>query len=154
MMIYVDGQPYAESRVTVNAVAPGLFTANANGSGVPAAVLLRIKADGSQSFEPVAELNPTTNRYVPRPIDFVNETDRLILLLFGTGFRGRSNLEAVVLRFGDLTVPVQFAGAQGDLVGLDQLNVELPRTLRGRGEVNLTGTVDGRTVNAVTLAFK
>jgi uncharacterized protein (TIGR03437 family) len=154
LMVYVDGQPYAESRVTVTSVAPGLFTANANGAGVPAAVLLRIKADGSQSYETVAEFNAAANRFVPRQLDFVNDTDRLILLLFGTGFRGRTNLSNVILRFADVTVPVQFAGAQGDLVGLDQLNVELPRTLRGRGDVNLTGTVDGRSINTVQVSFK
>src|SRR5262249_23156222 len=35
-------------------VAPGLFAANANGSGVAAAVALRVKADGTRAFEPIA----------------------------------------------------------------------------------------------------
>lgn len=154
VIVEVDGLFYADSRVTVTATAPGLFTANANGSGAPAAVLLRTRADNSQVFETVAELDSATNRFVPRPIDFVNDTDKLTLVLFGTGIRGRASLNAVSFSFADVAVPVQFAGAQGDLVGLDQVNIDLPRSLRGRGTVNLTGTVDGRTVNTVTVAFK
>lgn len=154
VLVEVDGLFYADSRVTVTNTAPGLFTANANGAGAPAAVLLRTRADNSQVFETVAELDPATNRFVPRPLDFVNDTDRLTLVLFGTGIRGRASLNAVSFSFADVAVPVQFAGAQGDLVGLDQINMDLPRSLRGRGTVNLTGTVDGRTVNTVTVAFK
>lgn len=154
IIVEVDGVFYADSRVTVTTTAPGLFTANANGAGAPAAVLLRTRADNSQIFETVAELDPATNRFVPRLIDFVNDTDRLTLVLFGTGIRGRASLNAVSFSFADVAVPVQFAGAQGDLVGLDQINIDLPRSLRGRGTVNLTGTVDGRAVNTVTVAFK
>lgn len=154
IIVEVDGLFYADSRVTVTTTAPGLFTANANGSGAPAAVLLRTRADNSQVFETVAEFDSAMNRFVPRPIDFVNDTDRLTLVLFGTGIRGRANLNAVSFSLADVAVPVQFAGAQGDLVGLDQINMDLPRSLRGRGTVNLTGTVDGRTVNTVTVAFR
>jgi uncharacterized protein (TIGR03437 family) len=154
IIVEVDGLFYADSRVTVTTTAPSLFTANANGSGAPAAVLLRTRADNSQVFETVAEFDSAMNRFVPRPIDFVNDTDRLTLVLFGTGIRGRASLNAVSFSFADVAVPVQFAGAQGDLVGLDQVNIDLPRSLRGRGTVNLTGTVDGRTVNTVMVAFR
>ncbi len=152
--VEVDGVSYADSRFTVTTTAPGLFTANANGAGVPAAVLLRTRADNSQVFETVSVLDAATNRFVPRLIDFVNDTDRLTLVLFGTGIRGRASLGAVLFNFADVAVPTQFAGAQGDLVGLDQINIDLPRSLRGRGTINITGTVDGRTVNTVTVAFK
>jgi uncharacterized protein (TIGR03437 family) len=54
------------------------------------------------------------------------------------------------------TVPFQYAGAQGD-IGLDQLNVQLPYSLAGSGQVSLVlsmqDTVDNVTVtsNTVTL---
>lgn len=35
-------------------VTPGLFTADASGGGIAAAVVLRIKAGGAQVYEPVA----------------------------------------------------------------------------------------------------
>ncbi|MGH9799239.1 MAG: SBBP repeat-containing protein, partial [Blastocatellia bacterium] len=40
--------------VLIEKTAPGLFSANASGKDVAAAVLLRVKPDGSQIFEPVA----------------------------------------------------------------------------------------------------
>src|SRR5262249_43848736 len=41
------------SAINIVKVAPALFTANADGRGVPAAFALRIKSDGSQTVEPV-----------------------------------------------------------------------------------------------------
>jgi hypothetical protein len=36
---------------------------------VPAAVVLRIKANGAQSFEALTQFNQATNRFEPAPID-------------------------------------------------------------------------------------
>jgi uncharacterized protein (TIGR03437 family) len=49
---------------------------------------------------------------------------------------------------------VLFAGPQGDLVGLDQINVRIPRSLIGRGEVAVELVADNREVNAVRVAIK
>src|SRR5262249_1760869 len=59
----------AAGNVMISHVAPGLFTANSSGEGVPSAYVLRIRADGSESYEEVAEFNASQKRYVPRPID-------------------------------------------------------------------------------------
>jgi uncharacterized protein (TIGR03437 family) len=45
-------------------------------------------------------------------------------------------------------------GAQGSLVGLDQINVLIPRSLIGRGEVDVMLTVDGKAANTVRVAIK
>lgn len=141
--------------VMIAAVAPGLFTANANGQGVPAAVALRAREGGAQSFESVAQFDAAAGRFVPVPIDLGASTDQVVLLLFGTGIRGRSNLSAVTCRLGGVETPVSFAGAQGDLVGLDQINVgPLPRTLAGRGEVDLVLLVEGKAANTVRLSIR
>ncbi|MGH9939110.1 MAG: Ig-like domain-containing protein, partial [Blastocatellia bacterium] len=50
--------------VNIASVAPGLFSANSDGRGVAAAVALRVKANGEQTFEPVARLDQATNRFV------------------------------------------------------------------------------------------
>lgn len=146
--------PIADGRVIIAATAPALFAANANGQGVAAAVVLRVKPDNSQSFEPVARFDAAQNRIVPVPIDFGPETDKLFLLLYGTGIRGRTALSAVALKLGDITVPVSFAGPVEGLSGLDQINAELSRTLIGKGEVTASLTVGAAPANAVTLTFK
>ncbi|MFN0085793.1 MAG: endonuclease/exonuclease/phosphatase family protein [Blastocatellia bacterium] len=140
--------------VTIETVAPGIFTANATGAGVPAANLLRIRADGSQAFEPVSRFDPAANQFVPLPIDLGPESEQVFLILFGTGWRSRANLSAVTLRMSGIDSEVVFAGAQGSLAGLDQINARIPRGLLGRGEIDLLLTVDGRAANRVRLHIR
>jgi uncharacterized protein (TIGR03437 family) len=140
--------------IQVATIAPALFTANANGQGAPAAVVLRARGT-TQTFEPIARLDTATNRFIPALIDLGAESEQIVLLLFGTGIRGRSSLGNVTCQIGGVVVPVSFAGAQGDLVGLDQINVgTLPRTLAGRGEVDLVLLVDGKAANTVRVAIR
>ena len=143
--------------VQIAAVAPGLFAANASGQGVAAAVVFRVKADGSQSYEPVAQFDPAQSKFVAIPIDLGPETDQVFLILFGTGIRYRNSLSAVSASLGGpngVDAQVMFAGAQDGFVGLDQVNVRLPRSLIGRGEVDMALTVDGQAANTVKVALK
>ncbi|MEP7343346.1 MAG: NF038122 family metalloprotease [Acidobacteriota bacterium] len=152
--VVVDGTSMADGVVTINASAPSLFAANANGSGLAAAVVLRVKADNTQIFEPATQFDAAQNKFVPVPIDFGAETDRIFLLLYGSGIRGRSALTAVSVQAGGTAALVSYAGPQSDFAGLDQINAELPRSLKGRGEITVNLTVDGRTANAVTVTIK
>jgi uncharacterized protein (TIGR03437 family) len=148
------GAVLASGAAQIAPAAPGLFAANANGQGAAAAVVLRLKADGSQRFEPAVGFDPVQNKFVPAPIDLGSDGDQVFLIFFGTGFRFRAALSAVTLRLGGVETPALFAGAQGGLIGLDQLNVAVPRSLAGRGEVEAVLTVEGRTANKVLLRFK
>ncbi|HMZ21514.1 MAG TPA: hypothetical protein PLD20_26510, partial [Blastocatellia bacterium] len=130
--------------------APGLFTSDASGRGVPAAAVLRVRADGTQSYEPVAMFDANQSRFVPVPLD-LGATDQLYLIAFGSGFRNRSELAAVTCTIGGVSAEVAFAGQQGQLAGLDQANILIPRALAGRGNVELVLRVNGRASNAVTL---
>lgn len=140
--------------VEIASIAPGLFSANGNGQGVAAAVALRIKANGAQSFEPVAQFDAAQNRFVAAPIDVSDPTEQVFLLLFGTGIRNRSSLANVRASIGAVGTEVLFAGAQSGFVGLDQCNLRLPSTLTGRGEVDVILTVDGKAANAVKVRIK
>lgn len=136
----------------IAAVAPGIFAANADGRGVAAGVVLRVR-NGVSSFEPVARFDAMTNRFVPVPIDLGPAGDEVFLILFGTGVRNRTALAAVTAQVGGADVPVLFAGPQG-LAGLDQLNLALPRSLAGRGEVSVAVTVDGKPANIVQVVIR
>jgi len=140
--------------IEIRRVAPGLFAANADGRGVAAAQALRVKADSSQIYEPVARLDSASGRFVAEPIDFGEESDRLFLVLFGTGWRNRSSLAGVEIKIDGVAVPSLYAGAQGNLLGVDQINLELPRNMAGRGEVEISVKVDGVSANAVKVHFK
>lgn len=135
-------------------VAPGLFSANATGKGVAAAVALRIKSDGTRIYEPVAAFSQAQNQFVAVPIDLGAPDDQAFLILFGTGLRARSAISAVTANIGGTNADVTFAGPQGTLVGLDQINLLLPRSLAGKGEVDVTVNVDGLAANVVRVGFK
>jgi uncharacterized protein (TIGR03437 family) len=138
--------------VNINSTAPGLFSANSDGQGVPAGIAVRVKASGEQTFELISRVEGS--RFVPAPLDLGPEGEQVILVLFGTGYRNRNAGGSVSVRIGGTDAEVLFAGPQGDLVGLDQLNVRLPRTLAGRGEVELVFTVEGRPANTMRVNVK
>ena len=135
-------------------VAPSLFSANSNGQGVAAAAIQRVRADGTQSYETVAAFDSTQNKFVATPINLGAATEQVYLTLFGTGIRHSSSLAAVKAQIGGVVMPVVYAGAQGGYVGLDQVNVLLPRSLAGRGDVEVKLVVDLQTTNTVKINIK
>lgn len=150
----VNGGSVADGAVSVSAVAPGLFSQNASGQGIAAAVALRVKADGTQIFEPIARFDQAQNRFVPVPIDLGPEGEKVFAILYGTGVRGRTGLGGVSLRIGDAASTVTFAGASPGFIGLDQINAEIPRSLIGKGDVNVVMTIDAKAANTVSLNIK
>ena len=141
--------------VQISQTMPGLFTANADGKGVAAALALRVKPGGEQIFEPVARLDAAQNRFVAEPVDLGDPNDQIFLILFGSGIRFRTSLSATTVTIGGLSQQAPFAGAVEGLAGLDQINAgPLSRSLMGRGEVDLVLTVDGKQANTVRVSFK
>jgi|GEM_PF-2249204 Esterase/lipase len=150
--IVVKDSTGAERRRTIvlNQIAPSLVAANGDGRGVPAAFLLRVSADDQRSIEPVFDCSDGAGQCVPRPIRFA-AGERLFLSLFGTGIRNRP--DAVAARVNGEPVAVQYAGPQPEFTGLDQVNIELPPSLAGSGDVSLVVSVDGFASNVLTLQF-
>ncbi len=140
--------------VQIDRIAPGLFAANANGQGVAAASVLRVKANGAQLYESLSRFDASLNKWVAVPIGLGDASDQLFLILFGTGMRGRASLVGATATIGGANAEVLYVGAQGDLVGLDQANVRIPRSLAGRGEVNVVLSVDGLAANVITVNVK
>jgi uncharacterized protein (TIGR03437 family) len=138
----------------IRSPAPGLFAANSNGAGVAAAVVFRIAGDGTKRYEPVAQFDAAQNSWVSRPIDLGPAADQVFLLLFGTGIRGRSALAAVSTQVGSASVETLYAGPQGQFAGLDQVNVRLPQSLAGSGEIDVRMSVDGKRANVVRVNVK
>ena len=123
----------------VERVAPGLF---AGAGGLAAANILRVAADGSQTLETVTA----------EPINFGPDTDQLFLLLYGTGIRFFQSSATATM--GGEDAEVLFAGAQGSFRGLDQVNLRIPRSLTGRGLVDVQLTVDGKVANVVRINLR
>ncbi len=144
----------ATGTIQIANVAPSLFTANSSGQGVAAAVALRVRPNGTQVIEAVAEWNPALNRFVTKPVDLGAEGEQVFLVLFGTGIRFHSGLSGIAAQIGGTSAETLYAGPQNDFVGLDQINLLIPRSLAGRGEVDVVLTANGKSANTVRVNIK
>jgi uncharacterized protein (TIGR03437 family) len=136
----------------ISAVAPAIFSANSNGRGVAAAVVLRVKDDGSQSYELPFQYDPVRREFLAAPIEI--GADQVFLLLYATGVRNRSALEAVSAIIGDAPAPVDYAGPAPGFFGLDQTTVRLPQSLAGRGLTTISLLVENIPANSVEILIR
>jgi uncharacterized protein (TIGR03437 family) len=132
-----DGTRVGLGLIRVNTVAPGLFTANSDGRGVAAAVAVKVARDGTQTPQVIFRCGTAAGSCVGVPIDFGSPDDRVVLSLFGTGIRHANDPGGVTVIVQGEELRVQYAGPQGAFAGLDQVNVTLPRSLAGTGELQV-----------------
>ena len=147
MVITPDGTRSHTTVAPVQKVAPALFAASANGRGPAAALALRVEIDGRQTplrvFTCAGPLICLTQKIEVRD-------DRPVYLsLYGTGVRGRAGPATATV--GGKSVTVVYAGSQTEFAGLDQINIQLPNSLRGLGKADVVVTVDGVSSNAVQI---
>lgn len=153
VVVLRNGAVVASGTLQVATVAPALFTANSSGMGIASALVLRIKEDGTQNYEPVARFEAGQKAFVAEPIDVGPDSDQLFLILFGTGFRYGSGLSGITATVGGLDAAVLFAGPHSVFAGVDQINLPLDRSLAGRGTVDVDVTADGQSANTVQINF-
>ncbi|HEX4950055.1 MAG TPA: SBBP repeat-containing protein [Blastocatellia bacterium] len=140
--------PQIVGTVQLENVSPSLFTANASGSGAPAGNIVYVVGSGRRDEQAAL---CTASGCMSKEID-LNSADEVYLELYGTGIRHYD--QTVTATIGGEAVPVTYAGKQNDFVGLDQVNVRIPKTLSKRGELDVVLTVDGKRTNAVRVKIK
>lgn len=138
---------YALGTAQIATSAPAIFTADASGHGDAAALATN---DGIN--------------YLSAPFATTINGNANILVLFGTGFRHaiaaspsdeNGVAEAVRVTIDGLDARVLYAGAQGEYVGLDQVNVEFPAGLSGGSRrVEVVLWLNGVEANRVTVLLK
>lgn len=136
---------------TIDSVAPGLFTANANGNGVAAGVV-RVRSPDGTVTTTLTFTCSLAGDCIAMPISLGTVGDEAVVELYGTGIRGRSSLDNVKCTIGGIASQVLYAGRQGP--GVDQVNVTLPRALEGAGVVRLELSVDDHPANTVALRIQ
>ena len=123
--------------IFVAPVSPGLYTFSANGQGTAAAIAVCYgtckgwtnSLGGSQYWQ-----------YTSAPLSW-GAGDLVAIELFGTGIRHRAAQSDITAAAGGTRLPVTYAEAQGSDTGLDQVNVDIPQSLNGAGEVSLSLSV-------------
>ena len=134
-----------QAPVYIGPVAPGLFSAG----GFAAANILIVRG-GTQTFTDAIRV-ASNGSLEPAPIE-LNADEQVFLILYGTGIRNYSG--SITATIGNNSVPVAFAGPQGIFAGEDQINIQLPPTLRGAGVVDVTLSADGQTTNPVKVHIR
>ena len=135
----------------VDRVSPGLFTANATGSGVPAGFWIRAAADGTQTQDYLFDPTKPVGSRAPVQVDLSAADDQVFLSLYGTGFRNAMQATATVGGFPVNAVFAAVAAYQGE----DVVNIgPLPHSLAGRGEIDVAAMFDGKPANIVTVSIK
>jgi len=128
-------------------VAAGLWTASHDGRGPVIGHVLQRFPDGRTAEFPTWECSNNACRTVAIPLsDRVGTTVRLE----GTGFRHAGPHAAIRATVDDVPVPVVSFGPT-PAPGRDQLTIQLPHSLRGRGETDLVMSVDGALSNVVRI---
>src|SRR5271157_217955 len=95
-------------QVTIVSSQPGLYSANADGSGVAAAVALLYTAPGQSTAETVFTCSPPAVRScLPAPLNLGGAADTLYIELYGTGIRGAASVQCYV---AGQSVPVTYFG--------------------------------------------
>jgi uncharacterized protein (TIGR03437 family) len=140
----------ATGSVTLSPVAPALFSANNDGQGAAAAIVVRTGSPPDYAYQ----CGTASGSCVPKPIDLGDSTSQVFLELFGTGIRGRNALADVAVSVGGILVTPQYAGAQPQYPGMDQVNIPLPPALAGRGNLVIDLSVAGQHANAVAINVK
>ncbi len=135
-------------KATIADVQPAVFTLNA--AGLVAGTIVRATASGQQVFQDIYSIDGS-GAIVPAPVDL--SKDQVYMVFYATGIR-RAPQNQVSVSIGGVNTPVAYAGSQGSYTGLDQVNVQIPTSLAGRGDVPLVLTVNGVAANPARVTLK
>jgi uncharacterized protein (TIGR03437 family) len=122
--------------------APGLFSLSGDGKGVAAATAADAQGDQVQVF------SCSSGGCAATPVKVSGGP--VYLSLYGTGIRNAS-AGSVQVKANGVPIQVLFAGGQPTYPGLDQVNVALPASLAGAGEVQFEVAIGNVTSNVVSI---
>jgi uncharacterized protein (TIGR03437 family) len=138
----------SSAQVNLTTMAPSLFTLNS--SNLAAAYAVCVSAGGAQTLENPFQVSNGT--LVPQPLN-LGACSETVLELYGTGL-DRATTSGVKVTIGNTAATVLFAGPGGGFRGLDQINVAVPQSLAGQGNVSITLTAGGMTANTVNVTIQ
>jgi hypothetical protein len=134
--------PYVPTKLSVIGNAVGKAEAPSAKTSVrlhtDAVQVITAHADGTQSVRPIETA----------PLDPGASTDKTMLQFYASGVRDASEVH---VQIAGQEVPVVYAGPAGHFPGLDEVTVEVPRSLSGMGESDVVLTADGESASPVRI---
>jgi uncharacterized protein (TIGR03437 family) len=155
-VVTLNGNIVAAGPVNVVSLAPALFTFLGTGNGTVAGYALRVR--GTDQTTEFIYMIDGGGALVPKPIDMGPASDAVFLIVYGTGMQSNSGPANTIVDFGNgRTFPLSQLGGgifASGLIGVQQVNLLLPRSLIGSGLINMKLTVDGKVTNTVQFAVQ
>lgn len=137
--------------VALESASPALFSASRDGVGAILGTFTRTAADGTVTTAPAFQCAEGTCTAVA--IDLGAETDQVVLQLAATGVRQITDPVALAVRIGEELAEVAAVEPSTTAGGVELITVRLPRTLIGRGELDVTLNAGGKTSNALKVVI-
>lgn len=141
---------YAESTTsTVLDIQSGSLTATIPAAAAAAVVTLH--ANGAQALTLQADGTTTAQSIAAGPVDLGFGASHVALQFYAAGVSGASEVH---VQIAGEEVPVVYAGASGYFPGLDEVIVQAPASLIGRGATTVTLTADGESAAPVAIRIR
>lgn len=147
---YRDGALVREIPMQVATSAPGIFYVGIQNGG-PAPAGYGVLVSGNRQF-PMPIYECPGGQCNLSYLEMGGTNDQLYLTLYGTGLR-KLRPQDLSFTVNGIPLPVEYLGRHSYFVGLDQVNLRVPRTLRGSGIVMIELKAGGTTVNAGRVHF-
>ena len=109
-------------------------------------------AAGTQTTSVLVTADSAGN-LVTTPISLDPPSNTVYLILYGTGIRG-ATLSQVSVQIAGKTFTPAYAGPAPGYPGEDQVNVQLPYSLKGSGTTSVVVTVAGQQSNSVIVQIQ
>lgn len=138
----------SSQQVNLVPVAPGLFAVNS--SGLSASFADCVAADGTQTT--ILTSQAVNGALVAVPLN-LNMCQQTILELWTTGLDA-ADATTVQATIGGQDATVLYAGPQNYYPGVDQVNIVIPQSLAGAGNVPVVVTAGGVTSNTVNVTIQ
>jgi uncharacterized protein (TIGR03437 family) len=156
-IVKLNGAVVVAGPLEIIRVSPSLFTFNGFGTGLVAGYVLR-NSGGTLLTQEIFAIQG--GQLVPNPINLGpgTENDVVFLIMYGTGMTNATAPITVDFNNGALTRtldPNNFEGVfPTAFIGLNQINMFLPRAQVPSGLVNIKVTMNGRTSNTVQVLIQ
>jgi uncharacterized protein (TIGR03437 family) len=149
LTLFGNGIRYNSAVMVLGGLRPALFSANATGEGPAAGHFVRVEGEEQYQGSLVTCAGSTC---ATAPIEAPTRPDgKVVLVVFGTGIRQIA--APLTAEVGGLPATIEYAGPQGQFLGLDQVNILVPGLLYGSGERELRLRGGGASSNAVRIRF-
>jgi len=143
---------YADSTESTTLGMQGTLTAALSGAAATAAVTtdaaVVVHSNGAQAITLHPDGTQSVRPLHSSPVDLGAEGDSVALQFYVSGLREGANVH---VKIAGAEVPVLYAGKAAHFTGLDEVSVQLPRSLAGAGQADVVMTVDGRVANPVQI---